>query len=287
VNFSWALTSTKRLHQQGTSILAGTDAPSPGTALGLSLHAELALLVQAGLTPVEALRGGKSTAQLAISSNGAEHSQGALRVWGTVAPGLPFAWAGVMFSPGEKPMSPADLSSTKKLVFWAKGQPETYQVMFFIKRLGFAASVQKITLGPAWKRFELAFSDFDGLDGSDTLGIARAAGLWLCWKKCAATGPWCCTACLSTSAVWPNSSRCTSKHSKIWFNTLNPQRSQTICAGPLGRFIFARFVAIALHRRGPQFHLRAHPKSSRVLRPKAWCPMLSNLICHRGATWPK
>ncbi|MEW6737805.1 MAG: amidohydrolase family protein [Acidobacteriota bacterium] len=36
-------------------ILAGTDAPNPGTAHGLSLHRELELLVQSGLTPLEAL----------------------------------------------------------------------------------------------------------------------------------------------------------------------------------------------------------------------------------------
>jgi imidazolonepropionase-like amidohydrolase len=36
-------------------ILAGTDAPNPGTAHGISLHEELELLVGAGLSPVEAL----------------------------------------------------------------------------------------------------------------------------------------------------------------------------------------------------------------------------------------
>ncbi len=36
-------------------ILAGTDAPNPGTATGVSLHEELALLVHAGLTPIAAL----------------------------------------------------------------------------------------------------------------------------------------------------------------------------------------------------------------------------------------
>jgi hypothetical protein len=36
-------------------ILAGTDAPNPGTAHGASIHRELELLVQGGLTPTEAL----------------------------------------------------------------------------------------------------------------------------------------------------------------------------------------------------------------------------------------
>ncbi|MFA4947805.1 MAG: CIA30 family protein [Candidatus Krumholzibacteriia bacterium] len=45
----------KQLRAEGVPILAGTDAPNPGTAFGVSLHRELELLVQAGLSPVEAL----------------------------------------------------------------------------------------------------------------------------------------------------------------------------------------------------------------------------------------
>jgi imidazolonepropionase-like amidohydrolase len=43
------------LRRAGVSILAGTDAPAPGMAHGLSLHHELELLVLSGLTPQEAL----------------------------------------------------------------------------------------------------------------------------------------------------------------------------------------------------------------------------------------
>jgi hypothetical protein len=43
------------LAAHGVPILAGTDAPNPGTAHGASLHAELELLVEAGLTPLQAL----------------------------------------------------------------------------------------------------------------------------------------------------------------------------------------------------------------------------------------
>ena len=44
------------LHAAGVPILAGSDAPNPGTTHGASIHRELELLVRAGLTPVEALR---------------------------------------------------------------------------------------------------------------------------------------------------------------------------------------------------------------------------------------
>jgi len=45
----------KELKAAGVPILAGTDAPNPGTTYGASLHEELVLLVEAGLTPIEAL----------------------------------------------------------------------------------------------------------------------------------------------------------------------------------------------------------------------------------------
>ncbi len=45
----------RAMHAAGITILAGSDAPNPGTAHGLSLHRELELLVEAGLSSSEAL----------------------------------------------------------------------------------------------------------------------------------------------------------------------------------------------------------------------------------------
>lgn len=50
-----ALESVRRLHAAGVDILAGSDAPNPGTAHGASVHHELELLVRAGLSPAQAL----------------------------------------------------------------------------------------------------------------------------------------------------------------------------------------------------------------------------------------
>jgi imidazolonepropionase-like amidohydrolase len=44
------------MHRAGVKILAGTDLGNPYVYPGFSLHDELALLVQAGLTPLEALQ---------------------------------------------------------------------------------------------------------------------------------------------------------------------------------------------------------------------------------------
>ena len=53
--YEHARASVRALNLAGIRILAGTDAPNPGTAYGASLHRELELLVDAGLTPSQAL----------------------------------------------------------------------------------------------------------------------------------------------------------------------------------------------------------------------------------------
>ena len=53
---------TRWLKESGVSILAGSDTGDPWTVPGGSLHDELALLVEAGLSPMEALRGATSEA---------------------------------------------------------------------------------------------------------------------------------------------------------------------------------------------------------------------------------
>ncbi len=54
--FRRQLELTQGLHHAGVRILAGTDSPAPYVFPGSSLHEELALLVEAGLTPMEALQ---------------------------------------------------------------------------------------------------------------------------------------------------------------------------------------------------------------------------------------
>ncbi|MGI8835251.1 MAG: amidohydrolase family protein [Pyrinomonadaceae bacterium] len=47
---------TTAMHREGVQFLAGTDAPALGQVPGFSLHDELALFVQVGFSPLEALR---------------------------------------------------------------------------------------------------------------------------------------------------------------------------------------------------------------------------------------
>ncbi|NWG70465.1 MAG: CIA30 family protein [Parvularculaceae bacterium] len=55
-NLDQAKANIRKLHDAGVAILAGTDAPNPGTAYGVSLHGELSMLVDAGLSPLDALK---------------------------------------------------------------------------------------------------------------------------------------------------------------------------------------------------------------------------------------
>ncbi len=50
-----AMESVRVLNEAGVTILAGSDSPNRGTATGVSIHQELGMLVQAGLTPIQAL----------------------------------------------------------------------------------------------------------------------------------------------------------------------------------------------------------------------------------------
>ena len=50
-----SIESVRRLHAAGVRILAGTDAPNPGTGFGISMHGELRLLERAGMSRAEAL----------------------------------------------------------------------------------------------------------------------------------------------------------------------------------------------------------------------------------------
>lgn len=71
-------TALAQLRDAGVPILCGTDAPNPGTAMGASMHDELALLVAAGLSPAAALRA--ATAAPAAAFGLADR--------GRIAPGL-------------------------------------------------------------------------------------------------------------------------------------------------------------------------------------------------------
>ena len=124
----------------------------------------------------DSIAGGKSTGNMNVVTSGANGSQHALEVSGEIDGGLPFAWAGVMFSPGPQPFAPANLSSKKALTFWAKGDGKTYRAMMFTASGGRMPSQQTFTPGPEWKQFSLPLSAFNGTDGHDIQAILFVGG---------------------------------------------------------------------------------------------------------------
>jgi len=70
IAFPKMLKTIKKLHAAGVPIMVGTDSPVDKVVPGASLHDELALLVQAGLTPEQALASATCVAAKAIGIEG-------------------------------------------------------------------------------------------------------------------------------------------------------------------------------------------------------------------------
>ena len=134
------------LRSAGVPILAGTDAPNPGTAHGVSLHRELELLVKAGLNPAEALAAATSTPARVFG----------LADRGRIAPGL----RGDLLLVAGDPT--ADITATRNIVgVWKQGRPVDRKA--FKVRLGRdKAAAAKVRKAPAPKGSESGLvSDFE------------------------------------------------------------------------------------------------------------------------------
>jgi imidazolonepropionase-like amidohydrolase len=73
-----AQADAKKLWNAGVLVVAGTDAPYPGDFQGEGIHHELELLVEAGLTPLEAIASATRNASLLMNASAD---------WGTLEPG--------------------------------------------------------------------------------------------------------------------------------------------------------------------------------------------------------
>jgi imidazolonepropionase-like amidohydrolase len=96
----------RQLARAGVPLLAGTDAPMPGTTYGASLHDELALLVRAGLTPEQALAAATSSPARAFG----------LGDRGTIRPGMRADLVLVEGNPA------SDIRATRNIIaVWKRG----------------------------------------------------------------------------------------------------------------------------------------------------------------------
>ena len=77
LNLDAASKNVQRLHRAGVLLVAGTDAPYPGVFQGEGIHRELELLVEAGLSPLEAIESATRNAAVLIGADD----------WGTLTRG--------------------------------------------------------------------------------------------------------------------------------------------------------------------------------------------------------
>jgi len=104
----YAFETVRRLRDAGVPVLAGTDAPNPGTAHGVSIHREMELLVEAGMTPQQALAAATSVPARAFR----------LKDRGRIAPGLRADLVLVGGDPRK------DITDTRNIVrIWKGGKP--------------------------------------------------------------------------------------------------------------------------------------------------------------------
>jgi enamidase len=62
--FSGLKKTFKKLHNAGVNIAAGTDSGTPGVVIGKGLHKELELMVESGISPMEAIMAGTKNAAI-------------------------------------------------------------------------------------------------------------------------------------------------------------------------------------------------------------------------------
>ncbi|MFI5455533.1 MAG: amidohydrolase family protein [Isosphaerales bacterium] len=125
----------------------------------------------------DALRGGKSKAETAVVDGGVNGSAHALKITGTIDDASGQHWAGVLFSPGPRQMSAANLSGKAGISFWARGDGKPAYVMVFSQTRGYIPAIKTFVAGRDWKQFQFDWKDFDGLDGAASLGIFWGGGV--------------------------------------------------------------------------------------------------------------
>ena len=129
------------------------------------------------MVSTDAMANGKSSAEMTVVDGGADGSAKSLGITGTISAALPYAWAGAMFSPGEQPMSPVNLSSKKELRFWAQGDGKTYRVLHLRREQGIhAAHADLCRRAGVEGILTLPFSAFGGIDGHDLMASIFAGG---------------------------------------------------------------------------------------------------------------
>jgi amidohydrolase family protein len=150
--WGFLLDNVRRLHQAGIGIGVGTDAGETATYHGYSALHEMELLVEAGLTPLEAIEAGTLVSARAL---GAEKQRG------TIAPGMA---ADLVLIDGRPDETISDIEKTSRVFFNG----------IEVERKALEAAIQTAepTPLPAHK-IAAAIDDMQRMDGRTSLGTLR------------------------------------------------------------------------------------------------------------------
>ena len=166
--------------QRAAANLKTGTPPPPGSESGLISDFEdgktTAKFGAGWSVSTDSIVGGKSSAEMKAVAGGANDSKYSLEISGEIAGGLPFAWAGALFSPAEQIFAPANLAAKKNISFSAKGDGQTYRIMVFTQSGGRVPAQQTFVAGKDWKEYTFAFSAFNGTDGHDVTAILFVGG---------------------------------------------------------------------------------------------------------------
>ncbi len=142
--------NVKRLHEAGISILAGSDAPNPGTTYGASIHQELELLNSAGLTSAQAINAASYNVARAFD----------LQSSGTPIRGRIIAGAKADFIM-LKASPETNIKATRQIV-------DIYQDGVSVERITTGRQAAKLIVGPDLSNFGSGLNTSNGLIWSTT-----------------------------------------------------------------------------------------------------------------------
>ncbi|MEH6436346.1 CIA30 family protein [Massilia sp. DD77] len=147
----------------------------PDGRISLFSEAKLGSPFGSGWMPTtDAVAGGKSTTTLAAQPALGD-GQVPLAISGSIAPDLPYAWAGAAFMPGERPMQAVDLSAARLVRFKVRGDGGTYRAMMMAQGVAMPGYAS-FTAGTEWAEVSIPFSAFRGIDPAQATMIGFTAG---------------------------------------------------------------------------------------------------------------
>ncbi|HEY5959908.1 MAG TPA: amidohydrolase family protein, partial [Polyangiaceae bacterium] len=125
-------------------------------------------LAQGWVEWTDKVEGGRSSVTLAVVQGGAAGSQRSLRIAGALVADRARRWSGALYSPGRIARQPTDLSSWKKIAFWAKGDGARHLIMFLFRE---GVRSQFFVATREWTKYEFDFRKFGGTLATDIRGI--------------------------------------------------------------------------------------------------------------------